>query len=52
DAASNSEIVVPLIYNDKLIGVLDIDSPITHRFNQSDRQGLEALAATFIDTLS
>lgn len=52
DAASNSEIVVPLIYKGKLIGVLDIDSPITHRFNQNDKQGFEALAATFIDTLS
>lgn len=52
DAASKSEIVVPLVTNDKLIGVLDIDSPITHRFNQSDKLGFEALAATFIDTLS
>lgn len=42
DAASQSEIVIPLIKDGVLIGVLDIDSPITHRFDEIDQQGLEA----------
>ena len=40
DAASNSEIVIPLIKNDEVIGVLDIDSPIKNRFSAEDEQGL------------
>ncbi|HYE68725.1 MAG TPA: GAF domain-containing protein, partial [Anaerovoracaceae bacterium] len=43
DSASNSEIVVPIRSGDKIIGVLDIDSPITSRFNSSDKNGLEAM---------
>ncbi|MFJ7637578.1 MULTISPECIES: GAF domain-containing protein [unclassified Peribacillus] len=43
DAATRSEIVVPLMKDGKLIGVLDIDSPITNRFDESDQQGLEKL---------
>ena len=43
DAASNSEIVVPIFVAGKLIGVLDIDSPITDRFDYRDQQGLESL---------
>lgn len=41
DAATRSEIVIPLLKDGKLIGVLDIDSPITNRFDESDQQGLE-----------
>ena len=41
DAATKSEIVIPLLKDGKLIGVLDIDSPITNRFDESDQQGLE-----------
>jgi L-methionine (R)-S-oxide reductase len=41
DSASNSEIVVPIIKNDTLIGVLDIDSPEFARFDDSDKTGLE-----------
>ncbi len=41
DAASNSEIVIPLIKNDELIGVLDIDSPIKNRFTNEDKEVLE-----------
>lgn len=41
DAASQSEIVVPLIKNGEVIGVLDIDSPEKDRFHEEDRQGLE-----------
>lgn len=42
DAASNSEIVVPLFAGDRLIGVLDIDSPRLGRFTAEDRRFLEA----------
>ncbi|BDH62609.1 hypothetical protein MTP04_27390 [Lysinibacillus sp. PLM2] len=41
DAASNSEIVIPIIKNDELVGVLDIDSPIKNRFTNEDKEGLE-----------
>lgn len=43
DAASNSEIVIPLIRNGEVLGVLDIDSPIVGRFDEQDREGLCAL---------
>ncbi|PSU02966.1 GAF domain-containing protein [Photobacterium gaetbulicola] len=43
DAASNSEIVIPFTVNGELYGVLDIDSPILSRFNQSDEDGLVSL---------
>ena len=44
DCASNSEIVVPLRKNGEVIGVLDIDSPVFSRFDESDREGLEQFA--------
>ena len=47
DATTNSEIVVPLITNDKLVGVLDIDSPSKNRFDEMD----EAFLEEFVDTL-
>lgn len=43
DGATNSEIVIPIHYNDKIVGVLDIDSPILNRFNEEDQKNLEAL---------
>ncbi|WP_281545260.1 GAF domain-containing protein [Grimontia sp. SpTr1] len=43
DAASNSEIVLPLYQGNKLIGVLDIDSPKKARFDQEDETGLTLL---------
>ena len=52
DAASNSEVVVPIVVNDQLIGVLDIDSPITARFDDDDRVGLETLVSTFEASLT
>jgi len=52
DAASNSEIVVPIIVNKQLVAVLDIDSPVIDRFDEHDRQGLEALASIFQETLT
>ena len=48
DAASQSEIVVPLLKGDTLLGVLDIDSPGLARFDDADRRGLERLAALFV----
>lgn len=47
DAASNSEIVVPVIKNGKLWGVLDIDSPLPARFDDTDRQFLQQVADLF-----
>ena len=44
DAASRSEIVVPLIQQDQLLGVLDVDSPELARFDAEDRIGLETAA--------
>lgn len=43
DGASNSEIVVPIHKDGKVVGVLDIDSPIVGRFTKEDQEGLEAL---------
>ena len=49
DAASNSEIVVPLVKADgSLLGVWDVDSPLTGRFDDEDRAGMEALCAVFM----
>lgn len=45
DAASNSEIVIPIIKNGEVVGVLDIDSPIKNRFSENDRVGLEQFVA-------
>lgn len=42
DGASNSEIVVPIWQNDRVVGVLDIDSPMFGRFDSNDKAGLEA----------
>lgn len=41
DAASKSEIVIPLIHDGKLLGVLDVDAPVLNRFDQEDKKGLE-----------
>jgi L-methionine (R)-S-oxide reductase len=48
DAASNSEIVVPLIKNDQLLGVLDLDSPLVGRFDDADAKGLQSMVATLL----
>ncbi|RYL94570.1 GAF domain-containing protein [Sporolactobacillus sp. Y61] len=48
DAVSRSEIVVPLIKEDELIGVIDIDSPNLNRFSDEDQQFLEAVAETLV----
>ncbi len=44
DGASNSEIVIPLFENGKVVGVLDIDSPLFSRFSSEDKEGLEKFA--------
>lgn len=46
DAASRSEIVIPIIKDDELIGVLDIDSPITDRFTELDERMLKKFIAS------
>ena len=43
DGASMSEIVIPIHLNGKIIGVLDIDSPVESRFSETDQLGLEAV---------
>ena len=48
DSASNSELVVPLIKEGRLIGVLDLDSPSLARFSEADQVGIEALAQIFL----
>lgn len=48
DAASSSEIVLPLVKDGALIGVLDLDSPRLARFDADDEAGLERLAALWL----
>lgn len=48
DSASNSELVVPLVKDGRLIGVLDLDSPKLARFTEYDKAGIEKLAAIFL----
>jgi L-methionine (R)-S-oxide reductase len=55
DAASRSEIVVPLVRPisggaTQLLGVLDLDSPLTARFDAEDARGLEQLARIFVES--
>lgn len=47
DSASESEIVVPVVKDGRLVGVLDLDSPRPSRFDQDDAAGLEAIVAAF-----
>ncbi|MEJ6475328.1 GAF domain-containing protein [Pseudoalteromonas piscicida] len=51
DAASNSEIVIPVFKDNKVIAVLDIDSPSLARFDEQDKNGLEAFVKAFEGTL-
>jgi L-methionine (R)-S-oxide reductase len=51
DPASRSEIVVPLILDGHVIGVLDIDSPLANRFDETDQVGFEALAEVYVKSL-
>lgn len=51
DAASRSEIVVPLFQGDRLIGVWDVDSPVPNRFDHEDQLGMERLCAIWLASL-
>ncbi|NIK52426.1 GAF domain-containing protein [Xanthomonas arboricola] len=52
DSASRSELVIPLVKGDALIGVLDLDSPELDRFDADDQHGLEAIAQVFVGALT
>lgn len=52
DANSKSEIVVPIHVDNEIIGVLDIDAPITQRFSKDDQQGLEEIVSILEHQLS
>jgi GAF domain-containing protein len=52
DADSKSEIAVPLLNWGKLIAILDVDSPLLHRFDEDDQEGLEAFASVFVASLA
>ena len=51
DVASRSEIVVPIMKNEELLGVLDLDSPIRNRFTDDDRSGLEQIVALYVRSI-
>ena len=51
DAASRSELVVPLVLDGALVGVFDIDSPVPGRFDVEDQKGLETIATLFVRSL-
>ena len=51
DAASNSEIVVPLLLDGRLIGVLDLDSPVAGRFDAEDARGLEECVRVLLEAV-
>jgi GAF domain-containing protein len=50
DAASNSEIVIPLMKGESLMGVLDLDSPLVGRFDEEDAKGLNRLVSVFVES--
>jgi GAF domain-containing protein len=51
DSASNSEVVVPILDGQRLLGVLDLDSPARDRFDDADARGLEALVNLYVAAL-
>jgi len=52
DPDSRSEIVVPLIIGDRLLGVLDIDSPFEARFDAADQRGVERLCDSYLESIA
>ena len=48
DSASNSEVVVPLLHGGRVLGVLDLDSPVKGRFDADDAAGLASVVAEFL----
>jgi len=51
DAASRSEVVVPLLDGERLIGVWDVDSPLPARFDEEDRDGMQHVCEIYIQSL-
>ena len=51
DAATRSELVVPLIKDGELLGVLDLDSPVVSRFDEEDKVGVEKLTELFVKSI-
>ncbi len=51
DAASRSELVVPLFHDGALVGVFDLDSPVPGRFDVVDQRGLEEIAGVYLQTM-
>ena len=51
DSASNSEIVVPIHSEGKVVAVLDIDSPSLSRFDETDKEGLEQFVKALEETV-
>jgi len=51
DAASRSEIVIPLVIDGNLLGVFDVDSPALARFDEDDRAGMEQLVKIYLESL-
>ncbi|ANS76903.1 GAF domain-containing protein [Paenibacillus yonginensis] len=51
DSATNSEIVVPIVQDGRLIGVLDIDSPLRGRFDETDKTFLEAFVEILVSSV-
>lgn len=52
DEDSRSEIVLPLIVDDEVMGVLDVDSPILKRFDEEDLEGLKKVTKTLVEYLN
>lgn len=50
DAETKSEVVVPLVFQGRPIGVLDLDCTILEGFDEDDRRGLEKLAKLIVDS--
>ena len=48
DSASNSEVVVPIVHAGRVLGVLDLDSPLRGRFDEEDARGLQSVVQAFV----
>jgi GAF domain-containing protein len=51
DSDTNSELVVPILRNGRVVAVIDLDSPAPARFDSEDQVGIEALAAMLADRI-
>lgn len=49
DSASRSEVVIPMVWENRLLGVLDVDAPIVDRFSAEDQKGLETLVRILLE---